>query len=105
MRSDVAWEAGEATFTFTLDADDPGRRGHATMPGGTMRVRLPVQLSPDEIHPDLEALSAVVVASPFTGSQLVVTRAVSAQLEDAVARSFNVRISPVDERQSPRDQP
>jgi hypothetical protein len=105
MRSDVAWRAGEATFTFTLDPDDPGRRGHASMPGGTMRVRLPLELSPDEIHPDLEALAAIVVTSPFTGPDLVVARAVSTRLEEAVARSFKVRITPVDKDLPPRDQP
>lgn len=105
MKARVAWEGGEATFTFELAPDDPDRRGHATMSGGTMRVRLPFPLAADDVHPDLEALGAILVASRFTGSELAVGRPVSGAMEEAVNGAFGFRITPVDHGLAPRSQP
>jgi hypothetical protein len=105
LKTEVVWEAGEATFAFSLSPDDPGRKGSASMSGGTMRVRLPHPLAADQVHPDLEALAAVLVATPYTGRHLAVERPISSALAAAVTDSFGFQVEPVDPGAAPRSRP
>jgi hypothetical protein len=105
MRSTTAWHEGEAVFTFALSGDDPGARGHATFVGTSTRVILPLRIDARDVHPDLEALAAILIVSPFTGKTLTVDRPVSTALEEAVARAFKFRIGPVDPGLQPRSRP
>jgi hypothetical protein len=105
VKSKVAWDKGGASLTFEPTPEDPMVRGHASLTGRSMRIKLPVRIGRKDVHPDLEALAVVLVVSPFAGGTLTVNRPVSTAMEVAVARAFKFRIQPVDPELAPRARP
>jgi hypothetical protein len=99
------WHGKTATFRFEKEPDDPAARGHARLVRETMQIVLPFPVRQTDMHPDLEALAAILIAGNHTGLSLTVARPVSTALAAAVAQHFPFAIQPVDQRLLPRARP
>lgn len=105
MRATWSHDGPRLTLDFALEASD-----RSTGPGqGASPVRLlhhqahvTLPLDPGEIHPDLEALSALFVLRPWIGRRLVLSRGVSPALADMVSALLKIDVEPVDSNLQPR---
>ncbi len=102
----VATTYTESTVTLAL-RPEPGDRdaaGGVRLARHQARFRLPDRIRPADVHPDVEALVAILVASPFS-SGLRVTRGVSQAFAGCVANVLGVTVGPVDPALTARPTP
>jgi len=105
MQVSARW--ADTTLTLELQAEDGDNldRGRARLTGTAARFRLPAALGPGDVHPDVEALLALLVVQPFCGPSVTVTRGVSPAFAAAVETALRKAVGPVDPSLSPRERP
>ena len=105
MRVTARWADSTLTLDLRPEEGDGLVRGRARLVGTTVRFRVPVPLGADDVHPDAEALLALLVVQPFVGPSVTLSRGVSAELAAAVEDSFGKHVAPVDPSLGPRRPP
>ena len=103
MKVDIAPAVGRLVFSFASEEGDGTRPGlKARMGRNQCEVRLPETWAVDQLHPDLLALSVLLLAFPFVARRLEMPRAVTAGFADAVSQWTQLEITPVDTALEPR---
>jgi len=75
------------------------------MVGSEVHLRLPDDCGGDDIHPDLLALSALLLVLPWIGRGLTLGKGVSQRFAEAVEEDLGVHLHPVDPKLAPRPTP
>lgn len=99
------------TLRLTLHPEDPvwgGGQGNTNAPGNMTvgllarecKIELPVEVA--EPHPDVEALTALVICRPWVTRRLQLRRAVSAPFAELIQKILRIEVGPVDDRLVPR---
>lgn len=105
MRVSTRWV--DSTLTFELQPEDVDnlQRGRSRLVGNLATFRPPVALGPGDVHPDVEALLALLIVQPFAGPSVTVTRGVSAAFAAAVEAGLGKMLAPCDPLLAPRERP
>jgi|GEM_PF-6334986 len=83
MRSEVtSTESGALLFRFETEQGDC-ERDSPRMVGSEVHLRLPDDCGGDDIHPDLLALSALLLVLPWIGRGLTLGKGVSQRFAEA----------------------
>lgn len=104
----AAWDIQGTTLRLNIRLDS----GEDTTGGGqndsqvnlltnSCRVELPVGLG--EIHPDLLALAALTIVTPWVRNRLELSAPVSPEFAETVSKKFRFEIGPVDNSLKPRE--
>jgi len=99
------------TLRLTLDPEDLVRGGGQASTSGTgamtvgllareCTVELPVEVT--EPHPDVEALTALVICRPWIARRLEVRRPVTVQFAELIQKILRIEVGPVDDSLAPR---
>jgi len=105
MRSEVtSTESGALLFHFEPEQGDC-ERDSPQMVGSEVHVRLPDDCGIDDIHPDLLALSALLLVLPWIGRELTLGKGVSQRFAEAVEEDLGVHLHPVDPALAARPTP
>lgn len=103
-----SWHVDGRTWRLSLQLhpEDPVTgRGQGSMQVSLLareaRVRLPFAI--DEPHPDLAALAALVIVTPWVARRLVMDRGVSRAFADKVERILGIEMSPIDDSLESRE--
>ena len=91
-------------MTLMPEPGDPEASGQIQLAHHEARFRLPLEVRAGDVHPDVEALLALLMAQPFSTS-VNMARGVSPELADAAAAMVGPTIGPVDPALTPRVRP
>jgi hypothetical protein len=105
MRISTRWADTTLTVELHPEGGDSLERGRARLTGTLATFRLPVALGPGDLHPDVEALLALLIVQPFCGPSVTVARGVSAAFAAAVGASLRKTVAPIDPSLAPRERP
>ena len=92
-------------FNFMPDSNDLGSRGGAKLGNTSCYFKLPTELDPDQIHPDILALAALLVVSPWSGREIELSWSISEAFAKSVRHNLKRQIGPVDLDLAARIQP
>lgn len=104
MQVKLIQQKNELHFTLFPEAHDPSA-GTGQLDRGIhlldnrFRFILPFET---EVHPDLLAMTALMVTLPFTGTRFTAPRPVSAAFADAVYQAFDIEVGPVNSQLASR---
>src|SRR5699024_2508075 len=105
MKIQVEFEPeNQLVFNFDVGTND-NPAGKAALAKTSCYFKLPEELDIEAIHPDVLALAALTVVSPWAGRKIQLSWSISKEFSDAVLASLNKSIGPVDHRLPPRNQP
>lgn len=98
MKIKVARTTDGVRFDLTPDDDDIAycatRKGRPSGRGVTLKC--------GPLHPDIQALIALLIAAPFTAKGIELDRGISPAFAEAVRNHLKRRIGPIDETVTPR---
>lgn len=98
------WADATLTLRLVPESGEPRGTTRASLAGRVARFTLPVAVDATRVHPDVEALLALLIIMPFADS-FSMDRPVSPLFARAVEDRLERRISPVDPTLAPRRPP
>ncbi len=104
MRVAIRISGTTVTLEWEPEGGDSLQHRHARLVGRSARVVLPVAVSRADIHPDVEALLATLIVSPFSET-MTFERGVSRGFAAAVRTRLGKTAQPVDPGLEPRRAP
>jgi len=106
MKVVLRLESARLVYAFTLEKGDGARPGQrARMARRECEIRLPCGWTLDDAHPDLIALSVLLLVSPFAARRIVMPRPVSQGLAEAASALVRLEVGPIDGALGPRRTP
>ena len=105
MRVAARWADSTLTLDLAAEERDGLIKERARLTGTSVRFRVGVPLGPDDVHPDVEALLALLVVQPFSGPSVTLSRGVSTGFATAVDAAFGKQLAPIDPSLDPRRAP
>ena len=104
MRFTTRWSGTTVTLGWEPEAGDTLTYGPATLVGRSARFHLPVEVGPADVHPDVEALLALMIVGPFSRT-IRMDRGVSTGFAEVLAAHHSRTVLPVDPGLAPRVAP
>ena len=95
MNFTTRWSGTTVTLAWEPEDGDVLTYGPATLSGRSARFHLPVEVGPADVHPDVEALLALMIVGPFCRT-IRMDRGVSRAFADVLATHHHRTVLPVD---------
>lgn len=106
MKVDLDHKDNVLTFHFTLEADDrPTVSDKVSMANTSCRVILPDDWTLEKVHPDVLALSVLLIVYPFTGPRLTLPVGISPEFAHLLRQKLYKTVQPVNPTLQPRKAP
>lgn len=111
MRITARQEGNSVVFDFQFESHDreaivsPAGKTKARLLGEECRYVMPDAWRLEDVHPDLLACVALMVAGDFAAKEMTFPRAVSAGFVERISQVYKTRFSPVDSALAPRQAP
>lgn len=89
-------------FQFISEEDDPLKYRNAKMVKNTCEFKLPIDWNINMVHPDVLALSIILIIYPFTGRKIILPIGVSIQFHDYFKYNTKKEVLPINYDLAPR---
>ncbi len=106
MKARINESRGQIVFSFTRDLGDGQKAGKSgRMAKDRCHVTLPETWTSQDLHPDLLALSILLLVYPFSAKRIELPRGVSPRFAAVTSEWTRLDIGPIDPHRSPRQIP
>ncbi|OPJ56510.1 DUF6395 domain-containing protein [Alkalithermobacter paradoxus] len=105
MKANYTYNEGLLKLYFTIDEDDTPIYQNIKMVKNIVEIKLPKDLDINKVHPDILALSIILISYPFIKSKLTLPFGVSKVFHDHFEDVGRKEIFPIDYNLKPREVP